>query len=364
MTHGDPGLRDAGVGSAAPMPFERHLRPVFGSTPSTGLAAPLPLSGLAKVVGASGCALFIHSCLTVEAEILAVKGDAITTRLQPEHWLSLIHVYAGSIVLSQNGLSVTAGSGGWLVVPGVSTLWQSSPFSAVCLMVSRSEISRQCERMTVGPGHCPMHEWLLTGLPSASLDADPGEVLMLRALERTIQTISEFMDGHLHLLLQLKQEEQLSRLAALLLTPESRAALPGDGPGSDDEQTLLSRFDDLLIYIDDNLDQPLNLTLLQSHIHYSRRAVQYAFQKRLGCTATQWIRARRLDRARELLLQASTEDSVARIAQSCGYRSMSLFSIDFQQRFHIKPSILLRRGRNDQPCEAPADPDQGGERRC
>jgi AraC-like DNA-binding protein len=36
---------------------------------------------------------------------------------------------------------------------------------------------------------------------------------------------------------------------------------------------------------------------------------------------------------------------VASIAQVCGYRSMSLFSIEFQQRFHIKPSVLLRQSR-------------------
>jgi transcriptional regulator GlxA family with amidase domain len=37
---------------------------------------------------------------------------------------------------------------------------------------------------------------------------------------------------------------------------------------------------------------------------------------------------------------------VASIAQACGYRSMSLFSIEFQQRFHIKPSVLLREARS------------------
>ena len=36
-----------------------------------------------------------------------------------------------------------------------------------------------------------------------------------------------------------------------------------------------------------------------------------------------------------------------RLARTCGYRSMSLFSIEFQQRFHVKPSVLLREAMGD-----------------
>ena len=36
---------------------------------------------------------------------------------------------------------------------------------------------------------------------------------------------------------------------------------------------------------------------------------------------------------------------VSSIAQACGYHAMGLFSIDFQQRFHVKPSVLLREAR-------------------
>jgi AraC-like DNA-binding protein len=39
---------------------------------------------------------------------------------------------------------------------------------------------------------------------------------------------------------------------------------------------------------------------------------------------------------------AKREESVSSIAHACGYRSSSLFSIEFQNRFHVKPSVLLR----------------------
>jgi hypothetical protein len=38
---------------------------------------------------------------------------------------------------------------------------------------------------------------------------------------------------------------------------------------------------------------------------------------------------------------------------------MSLFSIDFQQRFHIKPSTLLRHGRSERTGDGPTQSDQG-----
>jgi AraC-like DNA-binding protein len=50
-----------------------------------------------------------------------------------------------------------------------------------------------------------------------------------------------------------------------------------------------------------------------------------------------------LDLAFQKLKTARLGDSVASIARSCGYRSFSLFSIEFQNRFHIKPSVMLRK---------------------
>jgi len=114
-------------------------------------------------------------------------------------------------------------------------------------------------------------------------------------------------------------------------------------------------FDQLIDYISANLDQPLSLTVLARRSSYSRRALQYVFRQRMGCTATQWIRARRLDLARQRLLTSSPGDNVTSIALACGYRSMGLFSIEFQQRFHIKPSQLLRAARSsfESPAQEP-----------
>lgn len=167
---------------------------------------------------------------------------------------------------------------------------------------------------------------------------------LLEMLSASLRTVAALPAGQGTVLNSLALDQHLLRLMGVLAL--------SDGADEDVADPLLrphasarDALDDLISYIKDNLDQPLNLTVLQNRSHYSRRALQYAFRERLGCTATQWIRAQRLDMARSRLLAAAPGDTVSSIAQACGYHAMGLFSIDFQQRFHVKPSVLLREAR-------------------
>jgi AraC-like DNA-binding protein len=45
---------------------------------------------------------------------------------------------------------------------------------------------------------------------------------------------------------------------------------------------------------------------------------------------------------------------VTAVAQSCGYINLSCFSRDFNSRFQISPSVLLRQSRRGQVA-SPAD---------
>ena len=164
---------------------------------------------------------------------------------------------------------------------------------------------------------------------------------VVAALDRQLHLVSQLVGCNPSLLSRLGLGHQITMLVLMLAFPElcrqdfvASDKGPADGLGA--------VFDDLIEYIKTHLDQELNLTLLERRSHYSRRTLQYAFRERFGCTATQWIRAQRLDLAYRLLSHPAAEASVASIAQACGYRSMSLFSIEFQQRFHRKPSLLLR----------------------
>lgn len=357
MSIEDDPLRDRQSSGGIDNPFEGCGRPLGCITlPVAARSAPLPFTALESGPGSGRSNAFVYSCVSAEAHLVSLAGGEVRCELQRVESLSLLHVARGSIALIRNGETITCHPGGWMVVPGGSISWQSTPFSVVSLMVSPSQLLTLCEQMIPSPSRFQLPDWQLVNLGAGSHDHAHRERLLIRALRRTILTMGDCVVVNQKLIHQLRLEDQLCRLVCLLLLPGLQDALLGEAAGLEDD-TLVGKFDDLLAYIDANLEQPLNLTLLQSRIHYSRRAVQYAFQKQLGCTATQWIRARRLDKAHALLKQADASDSVARIAQACGYRSMSLFSIEFQQRFHIKPSILLRQGWLERPADPSSDPD-------
>jgi AraC-like DNA-binding protein len=184
------------------------------------------------------------------------------------------------------------------------------------------------------------HGWRLSG--------EPVEVPLQLLLRQELSKADQLLEYSHALVDRLQLDDQLYRLSAALLLPDLRLETPLDRLTQKDQQGR-DAFDELIDYIKINLAQPLNLTMLEGQSHYSRRALQYAFRERLGCTATQWIRNQRLDLARQHLQNPLPGDSVASIAMLCGYRSPSLFSVDFQQRFHVKPSQLLREARASQP---------------
>lgn len=169
---------------------------------------------------------------------------------------------------------------------------------------------------------------------------------LLLALQQTLATAAQLSGYGGGLLDRLQFDDQIYRLMVAMLLPEIREEQSLD--------RLLHRqregrdsFDELIDFIKQNLGESLTLTDLESRSHYSRRALQYAFAERMGCTATKWIKNQRLDRARQRLERPNLNDTVGSIARECGYRSLGLFSVDFQQRFHVKPSQLLRESRQE-----------------
>jgi transcriptional regulator GlxA family with amidase domain len=179
------------------------------------------------------------------------------------------------------------------------------------------------------------------------------------SLREVLVMASRLIEQSEALLERLELDLLIYRLLAALVVPELR--------GSDSLGRLRSRrreggdrFEELIAYLEEHLHEPLSLHQLEARSHYSRRALQYAFLERLGCSPTQWIRTMRLERARRWLQEPQPGETVTRIAQACGYRSLNLFAMDFQQRFHVKPSELLRESLGKQPTqqlpEPPPDP--------
>lgn len=85
--------------------------------------------------------------------------------------------------------------------------------------------------------------------------------------------------------------------------------------------------------------------------HVSLRTLQRHFRKHYQITVSEWMRAVRLEKARQML---NTAESIKRVSFDLGYKQPSHFTRDFKQRFGLAPSafrwrtsIEFRVGSND-----------------
>ncbi len=142
---------------------------------------------------------------------------------------------------------------------------------------------------------------------------------------------------------QLALDDVLHRQVAALLDPSLLQEVPADGELLHTREGK-SAFDDLIDYIRDNLDQPLRLSDLEARSHYSRRSLQDAFLNKLQCSPKQWIRQQRLQAAMAQLIGGEGASlPVHAVALRCGYKSLRLFSADFQRQFGVLPSEVRHK---------------------
>jgi len=266
------------------------------------------------------------------------------------------------VVAEQFGLSVFLGYDGEQDIHQASRHWLCRPNT--CLILPGRPLSIESSLFSGLAFHLDSHRILQTATGMAGLSQTPDPwvksvhetpgwepsnepaLATLQAMLRQAMVMAEQQVGSSQSVVdRLQLDDLIYRLLAAMIFPELR------------EETSFERltqrieagrdsFDELLDFIKANLGEPLNLTQLELHSHYSRRALQYTFRERMGCTPLQWIRNQRLDAARLKLQNPAPGQSVASISTACGYRTQSLFSVDFQQRFHIRPSQLLREGRS------------------
>ena len=138
----------------------------------------------------------------------------------------------------------------------------------------------------------------------------------------------------------------LFRSLALLLCPQLEVL----SRETSDQRSCRERvFDDLLEWIRANLHQPIKLSQLEQQSGYSRRSLQLAFQQRYDCGPIQWVRQQRLEQARQALLQADPDESVAGVGARFGFSSLAVFSRVFRQQFGLTPSQVLREGNLRRP---------------
>jgi AraC family transcriptional regulator len=92
----------------------------------------------------------------------------------------------------------------------------------------------------------------------------------------------------------------------------------------------------IIEYIESNLDQPLSLAELADQIGCSSAHFSHSFRNEFGLSPYQYILAKRIARAKELLL--GTDAPIGSIAMDLGFSSHSHFTKSFRAQTGQKPS--------------------------
>lgn len=326
-----------------------------------------PLQSLLASAAAPGWWCYGHArligSLRLSSLVACGNGQGIT---QGHDGLTVVLNYGGEIGLHQGGQHWPCRTGDCVVLPGAEVQWSGGPASLVVFLLQPDRLVR-CGTAMAGLQDPPLH-WtrhLQQGRGWRSV-SDGSRPTLQQGLRQVLLFCSDLAVISQGLVDRLSIDELIHGLVAALLFEDLRREGPVERL-QQLERTGRDGFDELLIYIRQHLDHPLNLSALEQRSFYSRRALQYAFRDRLGCTATQWIRMQRLDLAQRLLQNPLPDLTVGQVARTCGYRSLSLFSVEFRQRFLVRPSELLRDARQRQIAAArevmalTADPAPGHE---
>jgi AraC-like DNA-binding protein len=149
-------------------------------------------------------------------------------------------------------------------------------------------------------------------------------------------------DGSADLLHRVGLSDMVYRHVVIMLRPDLVAQDPGAGarkPG--DAQRIL---DEVCAILSNRLTERITLTDIERISGLSARVLQYAFQRRYGCSPMDWLRDQRLLRAREDLLHGRAH-SVAQVAAEYAFPSASRFAAVYRERFGETPAASLRATR-------------------
>lgn len=88
---------------------------------------------------------------------------------------------------------------------------------------------------------------------------------------------------------------------------------------------------------------PHGLAELAAAAGVSARSLQAGFRQHRGTTLSAFIRAQRLEQARQALMDARAPTRITDIALDAGYAHLGRFSVEYRRRYGEAPSATLRR---------------------
>jgi len=96
-------------------------------------------------------------------------------------------------------------------------------------------------------------------------------------------------------------------------------------------------------YAMQNQTQPVTVPMLCTHLHVSRRTLQYCFEDVLGMSPMSYLRSLRLNGVRrQLLCSDKGPQRIGDVAAAWGFTNFSQFSSDYKKLFGNSPSATQR----------------------
>ncbi len=120
-----------------------------------------------------------------------------------------------------------------------------------------------------------------------------------------------------------------------------RGASAGEPFCTGRKRVARERVDKVIEWLDDHMEEPLDLKLLAQHVGCAPHYLSRVFSSEMGRTISQQLRAVRIDRAAGLL--ETGRYNVTEAAVHVGYSSLSHFTKAFVQEKGMKPSEFLAR---------------------
>lgn len=141
-------------------------------------------------------------------------------------------------------------------------------------------------------------------------------------------------------------DERMFLEGALLLQEMRHAAARGEPKSADRGAAGTGRalLQSIGEYLNNHLDQPVQVTDLAEHISLSESHLRSTFRRRFGMSLGRYVRRTKITRAAQLL--DITEMTVGEVSQACGFESIYAFSRAFRRNVGVSPRQYRQREKS------------------